>query len=186
MKSQLEERNASCWLFSSMFIINVNHVRRASIHHVHECWFNKKVSFQFAFSFISLSSLSEIVSLTVTWFQWRTSDEVISHTTQNVTIKYHHLYLQNKNIKYESDFSMLTLKTIISMGKTKEKTPGPPRARVPWQAQGAATCSDQRKDHKVRPMKFKTSPKNGGLKMAKNDYGYRVFIWLISMVNIYG
>lgn len=78
----------------------------------------KQVSFQLAFSFISLSSLSEIVSLTVTWFQWRTSDEVICYIllwvlpSNTVFIKY---FL---NIKYESDFSMLTLKNHHFNGKT--------------------------------------------------------------------
>ena len=109
-------RNASCWLFSSMFIINVNTVN----NHQFTMFINVDKTSAFSLLFIlSMSSLSEIVSLTVTWFQWRTSDEVISHTTLSyhqissnikrkiirwircLTIKYHQIF--KKKTSDESD-----------------------------------------------------------------------------------
>ena len=134
-------RNASCWLFSSMFIINVNTVN----NHQFTMFINVDKTSAFSLLFIlSMSSLSEIVSLTVTWFQWRTSDEVISHTTLSyhqissnikrkiirwircLTIKYHQIFKK----KHQMNQMYVIIKNHHFNGKKKKKTPGPPRVPV--------------------------------------------------------
>ena len=143
-------RNASCWLFS-MFIINVNTVN----NHQFTMFINVDKTSAFSLFFVlSVCLHCLIVSLTVTWFQWRTSDEVISHTTPFYHQISSNIFFKKHQMNDESDVYVIIKNHHFNGIKKKRKKT--------WTSQGPgrrSTCSDQRKDHKVRPMKFKTSVK---------------------------